>query len=436
MKFRRAAAAVLAWALLSASALASDVDYLVKPGDTLMSIASQMLAGGAKDYRRLAAHNNLKDANVIAPGATLRIPVAWLKRQPASAKVISVAGEVKAGERVLKSGDTVAEGEELTSGPAGYATLQFADGSMLRVGALSRVTVESHKAAPSLADFETRLRLGAGAIEAVVAKQRAQDFRVRTPTANMAVRGTEFRVRSGEAASQAEVTGGRVGVAGDKGGEVAVNEGFGTVVRQGEAPLPPVKLLDAPDLSGVAERQERPVVRIAFPAVAGAAMYRLLVTDDKDLRNVVVDAPMHRPVMRIVDLRDGEYFYAVRAIDKLGLEGREARGRFLLKARPLPPISLAPAGARLAPGPVEFTWENGEEAASYRFQLSTDERFGALLIDRAGIAERRVVADRLEPGNYYWRVASTRADGDPGPFGETLPFSVQPPAPPEQGTVR
>jgi len=434
MNLRRIFAALLLLLAAAAGAQSADTSYIVKPGDTLMSIASEQLAGGAKDYRRLAAHNGLKDANVIAPGTTLRIPAAWLKRQAATTRVIAVSGDVKAGERALKVGDTVAEGEQVASGPAGYATLEFADRSVLRIRPESRVTVEAHKSAPTLTEFETRLRLGAGAIEATVAKQRAQDFRVRTPTANMAVRGTEWRVRASETITQTEVTEGRVAVAGDKGKEVVLVAGFGTVVRQGEAPARPVQLLGAPDLSRVPELQERPAVHIAFPALPGASGYRVVAALDREMRNVVVEADVTRPVVRIVDLRDGEYFYAVRGVGALGLEGREAQARFRLKARPLPPDPQAPAGgASLPPGPVEFTWENGEEAASFRFQLATDERFGTLLIDRAELAERRLRAEKLEPGRYWWRVASTRANGDPGPFGDAQPFTVQAP---EQGTAR
>ena len=101
--------------------------YVVKPGDTLMSIASEQLAGGAREFRRLAAHNGLKDANVIAPGTQLRIPTAWLRRQAATVRVVALAGEVKSGERGLKSGDALAEGDRVRSGPTGHATLEFAD---------------------------------------------------------------------------------------------------------------------------------------------------------------------------------------------------------------------------------------------------------------------------------------------------------------------
>ena len=409
-----------------------ETTYVVKPGDTLMGISKTLLVDGERHgaYQRLARHNALKDPNNIAPGTTLRIPLAWLRREAATARVIAVVGDVQAGGRPLKVGDMVAEGAELASGAGGYATLEFADRSVLRIRPLSRVLVETHKSAPTLAEFETRLRLGAGAVEATVAKQRAPNFRITTPTANMAVRGTEFRVRGSESVSQAEVIEGRVGVASAAGAQVAVDAGFGTVVRQGEAPAAPVRLLGAPDISRVEQLQQRPMVRLTFTRLEGAVTYRAVVATDRDMRDVIAEATVYRADVRVVDLRDGEYFYSLRGVDSLGLEGREAQGRFRLKAHPLPPTSVAPLGnAPLSPGAVEFTWGNGEEAATFRFQLASDEGFRTILLERSGLAERRVIAERLEPGRYYWRAASIRADGEQGPFGDAETFVVQAPAP-------
>ena len=406
----------------------AETPYVVKRGDTLMSVSSEMLAGGARDYRRLAEYNRLRDPNKLEPGSTLRIPTAWLKRQAAGVRVIAVAGDVRAGERLLKLGDVVAEGETVASGANGYATLEFSDRSVLRVKAQTRVTLEAHRGAPSLAEFETRLKLGAGAIEAAVAKQRKQDFRVITPTANMAVRGTEFRVRGDEAATRTEVTEGRIGVSGARGGEVPVAADFGTLVRQGEAPAAPVRLLGAPDLSRVAELQERPVVRIGFPALETATGYRVVVAEDADLRNVLVETAVRGPLVRIIDLRDGDYFYGVRGVDALGLEGRESRARFRLRARPLPPAPAGPVGdARVPPGPVELSWETAEDVASFRLQVASDERFSVLVIDREAVTGTRFAVENLPPGRYWWRASSRRANGEQGPFGEPASFEVRAP---------
>jgi predicted phage tail protein len=132
----------------------------------------------------------------------------------------------------------------------------------------------------------------------------------------------------------------------------------------------------------------------------------------------------------MIDMRDGEYFYSVRAIDALGLEGLETRGRFRLKARPLPPAVQAPEpDAVLEPGRVAFSWAAVDEAAAYHFQLAADDAFTSPLVDRGGLTTREFAVDKLEAGTYYWRIASVRASGDQGPFGDPQILTLQAPAP-------
>ncbi len=349
------------------------------------------------------------------------------------AKVVALSGEAKAGARALKIGDGVAKGEEITSGRGSYATFEFTDQSVVRVMSDSRLRIEAHRLPAPLAEIETRLRLGAGALEATVARRRAPNFTVVSMWGSITVRGTTFRARGSDESMLVEVLEGRVAVTGNTGGPVAVNAGFGTRVTVMEAPLAPVELLRAPDISRAAALQQRPVVRLRFAPLAGAQRYRVVTATDRDLREVVVENTQRRPDVRMVDLRDGEYFYAVRAIDELGLEGPEARGRFLLKARPLPPAAQEPeSDAALEPGSVAFSWAAAEEAATYHFQLATDDAFDSPLVNRGGLAAREFVVDKLEAGSYFWRLASVRASGDQGPFGDPHPFTLRAPAPAPQ----
>jgi hypothetical protein len=269
--------------------------------------------------------------------------VLWLAGQaaawsadPALARVISLSGEVKSGARALKVGDTASEGEEIVSGVEGRATLEFADRSLLRVRTSSRLRIEAHRSAGAPPAFETRLRLESGAVEATVAKQGAPRFSIASPLGNIAASGAHFRARARGDALLVEVVEGAVAVAGAAGGQVAVDAGHGIQVRPAEALLAPVKLLEAPDLSGMKALQQSPVVRIRFAPIAGAVRYRVVVAADRDLREVIVESRPRRPDMRVLELDDGEYFYGVRAIDALGLDGLEVRGSFHLKVSPIP----------------------------------------------------------------------------------------------------
>lgn len=344
---------------------------------------------------------------------------------------MALSGEAKAGARVLRVGGPVAVGEDITSGGGGYATIEFSDGSLVRIKPDSRLRIETHRAAASSGEFETRLRLGAGALEATVAKRGVPEFSIVLMSGSIATRGADFRVRVGDEAIVVEVLEGSVAVADNSASQAKiVDAGHGTRVRAMQAPFAPVKLLDAPDISAVAELQQRPVVRLRFAPLAGAQSYRIVAATDRDMREVILENTQRRPEVRMVNLRDGEYFYGVRAVDALGLVGAEARGRFRLKARPLPPTAQAPElDAVLQPGNVAFRWVAAAEAVAYRFQLGTDEAFAAPLVDRVRLDELEFTVESLQAGRYYWRVASVRADGDQGPFSDPHRVTLQAPTP-------
>jgi hypothetical protein len=357
--------------------------------------------------------------------------VGWAA-EPAPARVIALGGDVRAGGRGLAIGDGVSEGDEIASGRSSYATLEFTDHTLVRIRPDTRLRVEGHRATAVPAGIDTRLRLDSGALEVVVAQRRAPNFIIASLWGNITVRGTDFRARGGDEAMLVEVLEGAVDVTGTAGasGLARVEAGYGTLVRPMEAPLAPVKLLAAPDVSGIAELHERPVVRLRFAPLTGAQRYRIVAATDRDLLDVVVENTQRRPDVRMVDLRDGDYFYGVRAIDALGLEGAEARGRIRLKARPVPPAAQAPEpDATLPPGTVAFSWAAAEEAVAYRFQLATNETFAELLVNRGGLAAREIEVEKLDAGRYYWRVASLRASGDQGPFGDRQLLTLRAPEP-------
>ena len=74
-----------------------------------------------------------------------------------------------------------------------------------------------------------------------------------------------------------------------------------------------------------------------------------------------------------------------------------------------------------------------EGIARYRLQLTrlnpeTDAAaadFSNPLADRSDLAAG-AHEEALAPGRYAWRVASVRGDGDQGPFGDPLPFTLRP----------
>ncbi|MEQ1519098.1 MAG: FecR domain-containing protein [Usitatibacteraceae bacterium] len=269
-------------------------------------------------------------------------------------------------------GGTVSEGQQVETGDNGFVTLKLADGSTLVVQSKSKVKLETARTISKTDGIPvTQIKLESGRVEAQVEKQKragAGRFEISTPTSNMGVRGTKFRVSSEADAksSRGEVLEGVVNVAGASAASALdLNAGFGTLVEQNKPPLPAIRLLAAPDLSATPKLQERPVLRFKFAESAGAAGYRAQVAADSAYNDMRAEGVFKTAEAKFADLADGQYFLRVRAIDAQGIEGSDASVAFRLKARPEPPFTSAPPNKDKFSGmQAEFVWASASEAAS------------------------------------------------------------------------
>ena len=113
----------------------------------------------------------------------------------ASATVVSAEGKVeveRGGTWVpLSANDTVSEGEIISTGFKSKAMLRY-QGSVLHLGALTRVTLE--KLAASEQNDTVAVYLNTGAVKSTVQRteNRRVNYTVRNPVAVASVRGTEF----------------------------------------------------------------------------------------------------------------------------------------------------------------------------------------------------------------------------------------------------
>lgn len=135
-------------------------------------------------------------------------------------------------------------GDRVRTGPAGQVTLELPDGSYVVVGENTTFEVEEYRGS-GLRDL-MRVMLGTVRFHIQKLGGRPNPYRVNTPTALIAVRGTEFDVRVDAAAQTTEIRTyeGRVKVetAGEADREVVLDPGFKTLVRAGQNPLRPVGL--------------------------------------------------------------------------------------------------------------------------------------------------------------------------------------------------
>lgn len=152
-------------------------------------------------------------------------------------EVMAVSGEAQRVDgKALVAGDKLDVGTTLRTGAAGRVRLKFVDGSVLVLADKSQLRIEAFSAGPAK-PREAELLLELGLIGQRVNPSAGGSWKVRTPTAVTAVRGTEFTVEVGDDRATAVLV---------KSGEVDV-EPAGPQTR-GIKPRYPVRL--AKQLSG------------------------------------------------------------------------------------------------------------------------------------------------------------------------------------------
>lgn len=422
---------------------ANDWIYSARPGDNIWSLTEKHLKSMGY-WKALQKYNNVTAPRRIPPGTRLKIPIRWLKVQPASARVIVVRGDVQrvpAGAGTLQPavvGDTLESGDGLRAGAESSATVEFADGSNLLVYAETSITMDSMSAYGVTGMVDTSVRLDRGRVENDVrpAAGEASRHQIITPTAVVAVRGTRFRTAFEEASGVAlgEVTEGEVRFDAE-GRRQRLPAGFGIRAEPGRPPEPPVELLPAPDLSGVAPQALRILVSLRWPDVPGAVAYRIQILAPGETDELLLDQILTSPGVDFDAPQDGEYRLRVRAIDERDLEGLDAEQALTVDARPIPPRLLGPAdqAAELATQPPELWWSQPQDISSFVVQLARDEAFTDLVFETPSEATKHQIAEELEPGMHYWRVASVVGGGERGPFSDVRAFRAQ--AVPDEATA-
>lgn len=422
--------------LVAAAAHSQEWLYTVRPGDNLWNVTADYLT--RMDYwPKLQTLNGVADPEHLPPGMKLRIPVAWLKRLPTTALVLSAQGQAHAviaatGQTVpVGSGLFLQNGDLLRTGPDSNVTLELGDGSRVLLQPDSELRMEILNAYGQTRFVDTRMHLQKGRVESQVTPRTGAGARyeIWTPAAVSAVRGTRYRIGMDPAAAIArtEVLEGVVELQGSR-KRRTIPKGFGTVAETGQPPLPPVPLLPPPNVADLPPVVTRVPIQLSIPALKGAVAYRIQIAPNEQFETVLFDGVSPSPTVRGSDVPDGDYVARIRGIDAKGLEGRDAEHRFRLHARPEPPFLMRPLhqSAALEKGLI-FEWSEPQNAATYHFQLAEDERFATLLIDTSGYTSSRLTPNQpLEPRPYYWRVAVRDKTGRDGPFSDPQSFRLQP----------
>lgn len=387
------------------------LSYRLKRGDTLYQLAQDYLRGrgAAERVRRL---NRIRNPNRMAVGSTVRIPRDLLKYNLVEMRIQSFTGPVsitKDGQSITPAlGMIVPEGATLSTGPRGFVTLTGYGNSRVSLPTNSKARLIGAKRylINGLVDFDLQIMKGRGAVTAPKLKS-GERYRVGTPVAVTAVRGTEYRVSHDEESerSAAEVLEGEVNVS-SGGAEFATTAGLGITASDaglGEAE----KLLEAPELIGGGKIQTGEKVAFEIDPLTNAVSYRTQLALDAGFLEVIEEAVTSENDVAFPMLDDGRYFIRARGIAESGLEGKSKAYSFRRK-RLGSSASVESGGLDDA---FKFGWRLDGEGQSYAgFQLWLKNSPDNLLVDEVGLEDTAIFITDIPPGDYQWRIATFQID--------------------------
>lgn len=195
--------------------------HTLRRGETLYELARRFL-DGARAMRIVQELNAIADPHRIAIGFPLRVPFALLRAEPLNARVIAASGNVS----ILSEGKTIAaqagaqvpQGALIDTGRDGFVSLALPNGSRTALPTDIRLRIDHLRRFLLTGSIDYDFTVERGKVETQAAPLGSDGnsrFRIRTPLAVAAVRGTRFRVGLAEASSLAEVLEGTVAAGGN-----------------------------------------------------------------------------------------------------------------------------------------------------------------------------------------------------------------------------
>ncbi len=413
--------------------------YRLAPGENIWDFAARYLLD-PQQWKALLAYNGIDDPRRLPVGAEVRIPLAWLKRQPVGVKVVERRGEVtwlpaRRAARPLDEGAEIHAGDRIVVGKEGHLLLEFDDGSRTVLGPGTSIYFRRVNRISGGGQSEIAVEVERGRLDTRVPPHQGTRFEIRTPAANAAVRGTRYRVAldaRDPRLTRVGVDRGAVAVA-NPNGAIELPEGFGTSVLPDQPPKPPKPLLPPPSFLSPQGPLRRLPALIAWRPQPQARGYHVQVLPaEGDEQAPLLDRRTTETRLDVSALPDGAYRVSLRAIDADGLEGLEGQGRFDLDARPVPPLPGSPPPPDVVRAtPVRLTWTTPPAADGYRVQVARDEAFDQLQLERTTQATE-LILEELPEGHWHWRVASLWK-GEQGPW--SLPARFERRAMPEAPAV-
>ncbi len=421
---------------LSGSAADEFVIITVEKGHSLFEICKEHLEYPLK-WREIARINKVGDPFTIYPKDKIKIPVRLLKGIPTHGEITFIKGNVKVRLKkeknwyTLHSDDIIKQGSKLKTGDESAVEITYEEGYSCYLGPNTEVEIlTTRRKRDSHVIRDLFMSAGRAVVKVKRALKGKSHYKVKTRTAVIGVRGTEFRVSvDSKDSSRFEVLNGTTDVnAANK--NVVVNQGEGTLVRKGKSPLNAVKLLPPPALPDLKPLYKNMPLQLNFGKIKGASSYRIILARDEELKDTVEDKVVYAGnILNILSIDDGTYYLQSRSIDSLGLEGIPSKSEIIkIRANPMPPFIATPAdGAEYQKKSLEFRWLNVADAVSYHLQIAEDINFNSIVEEKGNIDNIKYKTKLFDFKTYYFRIRSIGDDDYKGTWSDIASFTVIPP---------
>ena len=371
------------FALLSVQSHAGDWRYSVRPGDTLWSICNEYTVHD-NCWRELTSYNRVADPTLLSIGTQLLIPVEWLKQAPFAARAEYIVGEVvfsNANKKLteLVTGQSLRIGSKVVVNQ-GSATLRFSDGAAIVMNANSELMINSSSAIKQGRAQSIEVSLPRGEVQVNVPERMPKtQFRIKTPSAVAAVRGTKFRVsatvpsadnQSGQ--TRSEVLEGTVEVSSSSDSQ-SVTAGHGISTVEGQSLLEQAVLISAPRWN----RDCTDPGYVEWQTSLSATQYRLaLMEDDTSIDKVISSVTITDANYTFKKLKEGCYQVKVNAVDAQGYNGLESQRRLCYQPQLGVPKIIEAEFNRAG---LLVVVDELQNAVRYRIEVSESADFSSLI---------------------------------------------------------
>ena len=371
-------------------------DVIAVAGDTLRTIARREL-GKTGLSPMLAAFNGMPESEQLVAGQLIRIPLYVPLRQE-FASVVFVKGSVQRNDQPLKRNDEIYLNDLLIAGDDGFLSLEFASGSVVNLQPGTHAQLVRLNCLPNDDSCLIEVSTDAGGLNADVQSREGQpsDFRITTPYASAAVRGTTFDFSARDGTAIVGVTDGNISVSAQS-QRVELPQGMGSVTREGEAPGAPVPLLPPPVYRYVPTRAAAGD-SVRWWRISDAQSYSAQLSTDSDGKSVVANFVNNSESVPINFKTAGDYYLAVRGIDANGLKGFSTTTRLTIATINAALATLSASVERSGREYLVSVIEPPEDAPGFEIQVAATADFADPLsvdVSRSGSAVFRLDFEKL-----------------------------------------